>query len=414
MTQFPQASTLDAALSLSRDPYRWIARTAADNNGAFEARLMLKPTVFLSGYDGARFFYSEAFERGGAAPAFLIKGLFGEGGVQGLDDSAHRHRKALFLNIVGPDHIPEILAEVAKGLATLAQSGQPQIYLQDEMALVLTRAVCNWAGIPVAEKGLADRALTLTQLFEHAAPTGPSHLRARFARAKANRWIAGELQYLRAGQRKEAPDKPAMRIAFARDMVGELLPLEVAAVEMLNILRPVVAISVYATFCAHALHRFPHTREALETDRDILSFVQEVRRFYPFFPMIAAVAARNVDHAGGVIPKGCRVVLDIYGTNHDPRLWPEPDTFHPSRFDGLRVNPFALIPQGGGDYAKGHRCPGEFFTIAILQQVVGWLVEEVAYDVPDQDLRLDMTALPALPKSRMILQDLRARVMGPA
>jgi fatty-acid peroxygenase len=412
MTQFPQADTLDAALPLARDPYRWIARTAAENHGTFEARLLLKPTVFLSGHDGARFFYSGAFRRSGAAPGFLKKGLFGEGGVQGLDDAAHRHRKALFLDIVGPDHIAAITAEVAEGLAGLAQSGKPMIYLQDEMAMLLTRAVCNWAGIPIAEKGLADRALTLSHLFEHAAPTGPSHLRARIARAKANRWIAGELQYLRAGQRKEAPDKPAMRIAFATDLAGEALPLEVAAVEMLNILRPVVAISVFATFCAHALHRFPHSRDALKTDKDIASFVQEVRRFYPFFPMIAAVADRNLDHAGGIIPEGCRVVLDIYGTNHDPRLWPEPDTFHPARFDGWRSNPFSLIPQGGGDYATGHRCPGEFFTIAILQQVVRWLVQDVAYDVPTQDLRLDMTALPALPKSRMVLHDLRARVIG--
>jgi fatty-acid peroxygenase len=412
MTSFPHASTFDAGIALARDPYRWVSRTATDNDGAFQARLLLRPTVFLTGAEGARLFYSDAFHRAGAAPRFLKKGLFGEGGVQGLDGPAHRHRKALFMAAVGPDRVPGIMDEVAKGLAALAQSGKARILLQDEMTLLLTRAVCDWAGIPIAEKSLPDRALTLSLLFEHAAPNGIGHLRARSALARANRWIGGEIQYIRAGMRRPGPASAAQHIALAPDETGALLPLEVAAVELLNILRPVVAISAFATFCAHALHRFAHTRTALTNDRARLAFVQEVRRFYPFFPMVAAVASRPVKHQGATIPKGRRVVLDIYGTNHDPESWPEPHAFHPARFEGWHGDPFTLIPQGGGDHATGHRCPGEWFTIGILQQVVRWLVDEVAYDVPRQDLRLNMTALPALPKGRMELHNLRLKTIG--
>ncbi len=49
-------------------------------------------------------------------------------------------------------------------------------------------------------------------------------------------------------------------------------------------------------------------------------------------------------------------MLDIYGTNHDPKIWDNPDLFNPSRFKNWKGSPFNFIPQGGGDYWLGHRC----------------------------------------------------------
>src|SRR5690606_8806230 len=95
-------------------------------------------------------------------------------------------------------------------------------------------------------------------------------------------------------------------------------------------------------------------------------FVQEVRRFYPFFPAAAAVVKQDFVWQGYTFPEGRRVMLDLYGTNHDPRAWESPETFSPERFSAWPDSPFTLIPQGGGDHFSGHRCAGEWMTIELM------------------------------------------------
>lgn len=46
------------------------------------------------------------------------------------------------------------------------------------------------------------------------------------------------------------------------------LPRKVAAVDLLNVLRPVVAIGTYITFIAHALHTHPEWRERIRAGDD--------------------------------------------------------------------------------------------------------------------------------------------------
>ena len=63
------------------------------------------------------------------------------------------------------------------------------------------------------------------------------------------------------------------------------------------------------------------------------------------------------------------MILDVPGIDADERIWTDPDTFDPERFLGRTIDPFELVPQGGGP-ADGHRCPGEPATIAMLQATV--------------------------------------------
>ena len=51
-------------------------------------------------------------------------------------------------------------------------------------------------------------------------------------------------------------------IARFRGRDGGQLPPDMAAVELLNILRPTVAVHRYVTFAALALHQYPATRRA--------------------------------------------------------------------------------------------------------------------------------------------------------
>jgi len=56
----------------------------------------------------------------------------------------------------------------------------------------------------------------------------------------------------------QPPEQSALRVITThRDLNGALLSPRIAAVELLNMLRPTFAVSVFITFIAHALHHHP-------------------------------------------------------------------------------------------------------------------------------------------------------------
>ena len=100
---------------------------------------------------------------------------------------------------------------------------------------------------------------------------------------------------------------------------------------------------------------------------------------------------------GQHVREGERVVLDVVGTLRDPVQWPQPLLFDPSRFlGGQSIDPDALVPQGGGSVAGGHRCPGEDPVLGILAAAVTALTLLEAETVSD-DLRVDERRTPARP-----------------
>lgn len=145
-----------------------------------------------------------------------------------------------------------------------------------------------------------------------------------------------------------------------------------AAVELINILRPIVAIATYIAFSALALHENPECKTKLKNTRDnyLDMFVQEVRRYYPFTPFLGARVKQDFTWKQCDFKKGTLVLLDVYGINHDPRIWDKPYLFQPERFKNHDGNAYGFIPQGGGDPANGHRCPGEGVTIAAMKLFV--------------------------------------------
>jgi fatty-acid peroxygenase len=68
-----------------------------------------------------------------------------------------------------------------------------------------------------------------------------------------------------------------------------------------------------------------------------------------------------------------------------------------------------LVPQGGGAHDTGHRCAGEWVTVAVLVAAVRILTREMSYDVPPQDLRAAARRMPTLPASGLRLAAVRAR-----
>ena len=146
-----------------------------------------------------------------------------------------------------------------------------------------------------------------------------------------------------------------------------------------------------------------------DDDESLEFFIQEVRRFYPFFPAVMARVRKDFEWNNYQFSQGKRVLLDIYGTNRDSRTWNMPEEFQPERFKGWDGSPFNFIPHGGGDYHSNHRCPGEWITIELMNVSCRFLLTNIDYSVPDQDMKIDKRKLPALPKSRFVMSNVKLR-----
>ncbi|MFM9369998.1 cytochrome P450 [Streptomyces sp. Da 82-17] len=411
----------DASLALLSQGYAWLPDlTRRKGPGPVRTRLLGKPAIALRGPEAVRFFYDEDHVRRRAAlPEPVLSTLFGKGAVHTLDGEEHRTRKELFVGMLKERAAVQDLTEhvsVEWERALGEWRARTQVRLFDEVALLLTRAVCTWAGAPLAdqpERDVRELARDLVAMVDGFATAGPRHWRARRARSRQEERLAALVDEVRRRALAEPDEADAAAgsahqvvraVAAHRDADGTPLDPRTAAVEILNVIRPTVAIAWYAVFGAHALHRHPELRERLGADRDgyARSFAHEVRRFYPFAPFVAGLAPRTLEYQGERIPEGAMVLLDLYGQNHDPQLWESPYEFEPERFTGREPARDELVPQGGGEAAAGHRCPGEDITVAVLATLLPCLAR-LDHDVPPQDLRIPLRRMPTLPRSGFVL-----------
>jgi fatty-acid peroxygenase len=206
---------------------------------------------------------------------------------------------------------------------------------------------------------------------------GPRYVRAYRARRRCERWARDLVVAVRDG-RTPVPGTALEAVATYRGRDQHLLPARVAGVELLNILRPTVAVAYFVAFTADALAAQPGLRERLHGGGEQLleALADEVRRFYPFVPMLAAKVRRPVTLDRIQLRRGRRVLLDVYGTLHDPKVFSAPDDFDIDRFAGVDPDPYTYFPQGGGDPASTHRCSGERAAIELIKTAARHLIED--------------------------------------
>lgn len=404
---------LDNTLALALEGFAWLPnrlrRCGAD---ALRTRVLGQRAVALHGPEAARFFYDERHvRRQGAIPGPVRSTLFGHHAVHTLDGEAHRVRKALFVALLMDGGIDTLVTRAGAAWESAARDWADRrgpVVLFDEVSRVLTRAVTDWTGVPVAPEDLPALAADLVAMVDGFATAAPRHWRARRARTRREDWLAGLVERVRRGDAVAPAGSAVREVAEHRDVDGNRLDPCTAAVELLNILRPTVAVSWFVAFAGHALHRWPEHRERLRAGDPAFAeaYAHEVRRFYPFAPFVGGRAVADLEWGGVRIPSGAMVLLDIYGQNHDPRIWPDPYRFDPDRFVGREIGPFELVPQGGGDPRTGHRCPGEMITVALLRDLVVRLAR-LDCTLPPQDLRIPLSRIPTRPRSGVLL-DVRA------
>ncbi|RYM06385.1 cytochrome P450 [Sporolactobacillus sp. THM7-7] len=411
----PRDEGLDHSLSLLSEGYLFIAnRRRRLQTDIFQTRLFAQNVICMSGKDAAELFYDpEKFERKGVALKRIQKTLIGQKGVQGLDGEVHKHRKQLFLSLMTPEKLQKIVALARSEWSDALKEWKTmdQVILFDELKKMLCRIACAWAGVPLKGTDVGKTADDLSEMVGGFGAIGPRHWRGRAARTRSERWIEGVIDRIRKGELNPPKGTAAYEMAWHRELNGKRLEPKIAAVELLNILRPIVAIATYIVFGAHALYEHPEYLEKLRSGegQDVEQFVQEVRRFYPFTPFVGARVRRDFTWRQYLFKSGTLVLLDVYGMNHDPRIWDQPDEFRPERFNDWKGGTFDWIPQGGGDRHMGHRCAGEWLTIHVMEASLHFLANRIDYDVPVQDLSIDFTRIPTLPKSGFVMKHVRER-----
>jgi fatty-acid peroxygenase len=283
---------------------------------------------------------------------------------------------------------------------------QRQVTLFDETESVLCAAACRWAGIPASHIDGPQLTQAFSAMIDGAGTVFRRTLQGLLLRSRTERWAKELVEAVRMERMAPPPDSPLAVIARHRDRDERPLAVDIAANELINLLRPTVAVARFIVFGAMAMHEFPEWRPRLASGDDaaLTAFAQEVRRFYPFFPAVGGRVLDAFDWRGLQFDEGTWVLFDMHGTNHDARLWPEPGRFRPERFAGWQSDGFDLVAQGAGDYLTGHRCPGEAVTVELVKSALHLLASEVVYTLPRQDLAIDLARMPALPASRFRIE----------
>lgn len=400
----------DSTVSFLREGYSFVSSRCDElNTDLFTSRVALRPATFIRGAEAAEMFYhGDRFTRDGAMPPTVQKLLQDKGSVQALDGKAHQHRKHAFLSLMGADAMTRLgelfdqhWDETIQRLPT-----QRHLNLHDIAREVLTRTACSWAGITVNETDIPRLTKELGLMVDEAGRFGPANWYAQWRRRKTERWATSLIQDVRSGD-ISPPEGTALEVfATYQDEHGERLSAETAAVELINILRPTVAVSRFIAFAAVALEENPtwSATFAAGNESDLEPFVQEVRRYYPFFPVIAGRTNEPFTWRGHNFKADDWVIFDIYGTCHDARLWQDPESFQPERFRGWEweEDVSALVAQGAGHHRNNHRCPGEWSTIELLKRAVIKLATS-DFTMPVQDTSIPLNQMPALPRSGVIV-----------
>lgn len=397
---------------LFQDRLRQARGIAGGDQQPVDVKLLGRPALLVRGKEGVELFYDQdRIERHAAMPQAVAGTLFGKGAVHGLDGERHQDRKKMFLSITYDDQqvqrfMPLLEQELHRAVQQWTQRGG-EVY--QDTVLVYGRAILRWAGVPGDARELDPWARRLGQIVDGFGTDVPEHAQALVNRKRCDEWSADLVRRVRSGELTPAPETSLAIISNHREPDGQLLDEQTAGVELQNSTRPAIAVARFAAFAARALVEHPDYVERLRQEADergtllenplAVAFAHEVRRVYPFVPMLPGVARKDFSFQGHDVHQGDRVLIDIRSTNLDPQEWDQAQRFWPERFLDVDAEQIpAFVPQGGSSVYSGHRCPGEKIAVTELSATISALASH-GVRIDPAGLDYDETAMPTRPSS---------------
>ncbi|KAL4587283.1 hypothetical protein LXL04_000151 [Taraxacum kok-saghyz] len=107
--------------------------------------------------------------------------------------------------------------------------------------------------------------------------------------------------------------------------------------------------------------------------------IKETLRLYPAAPLLVPHESMENCIVGGYqIPKGTRLLVNLYKMHRDPNIWEDPLEFRPERFlvidkhIDFRGNHYELLPFGSGRRI----CPGINFSVQAVSLILASLIQQ--------------------------------------
>ena len=406
------------ALAFGANPFAFVADRVGRHGAVARSRLLDRNLAILAGPEAAAAFIDEAnVMRAGGLPPHAAA-LFGRGVVNQIDGDAHRRRKRHLMRALDAEalahYLPEIRSRIRKRVGQWVAARE--LGLQDAcILLTLELTLANFVGLAPDDAELARWAKGYADfgraLFGLPLPLpGTPLARARAFTAQTLATFEKLIDARRAAPTGDAASRliasevDGERLAAA-DIARELQHLEFAAGGMwgwfcfgAKALADDPALATRLRAVAAALPADPTPRELVQAG-ELGDFVREVKRLGLVIPMTAVgVARRDFAVAGRRVPKGWLVLWSTCASHVSPKLAPyaSPERFDPTRYargEGAAAHHFA--PQGPGEALTSHRCGGVEYSTLVLLQFFSELLRAPPLSLPQQDLTMDMSRIPA-------------------
>ncbi len=410
-------------LAFLAKPFEFIDERVARHGPIFRTHLLGKPTVILAGGETAGVFADEQVcLRDGSIPSH-VRELFGGRSLGLLDGSEHATRKrqilAAFVPEALPAYVPAMQTLVETTLARWASKDQELDGIAELKRLAISAIATNVVsmGDGLDLETLLESFQVLTAGFTGlpVALPGTAFKRALNARDAIFEVLGRAVKEHRESER----DDGLGRMLAHRDEHGARMTDENAVMELHHIF-----IAGYIVFAELAsllitIAREPALHDGLSTEirasapsgdltirqlasMDLLSrVVQETKRITPVVPLAFGLARKSFVVGGFRIDEGTMLFWAPFAHHQDAAVYPKPQTFDAERFTAARAeqgrHPFAFAPQGMGP-STGHKCPGVDYATLLMQVFTTTLLRDYTYDIPEQDVSLDLSRIPPEPR----------------
>lgn len=402
--QIPKDRGWDNRIQLMLEGYLFVQNRCNHlDTDVFQTKLGGKNVICMSGQEAAEIFYDEEkFERLKVLPQIKLTPNANEKmSIHNLDD---KQWEQLFNELLSSTRINELNSLYLKKLQERLENWtkQEQIIFFDEMKQLLTEVACQWTGIPVNDEELKIRTDEIFALIDPFETVG---LKPRYSKRIRNRvesWIQEVFVQVWKEEIKPEPNSTINQISnFQHE--EKLLSVSVATNILIHILKTIVSNATFITFETLAtIQHQEYKRKIDDIDQYDNWFVQEVRRYFPFEPFLGAKVRKEFTWEGYTFPEGSLVLLDMYGTNHDPRIWHNPDLFWPDRYKDIDFDPHT--PK---EHEYDWNMLWEHLTKHLMKTTLHFLTYNMTYEVGDHDFEYSLRKMPTMLKTGLILKNIK-------
>ncbi|GIO24966.1 cytochrome P450 [Oceanobacillus sp. J11TS1] len=328
---------IDHTIDFLREGYSYFSKQMNEYHAdVMQFRMFGRKLVMVRGEEAADFVKDRAmFQREKSIPELSSSSLTEENGVFYLADMDTYHENKWLQYALNTEKLKEFEWIIRQRWEERIEAWkiEPSIHFVTEMEEMWVIAICNWLGIPIRANNLKQRTKDIQQYVQLFSRYGFNQWNRNQARNHLEKWLVFIVRQLRAGRIHIDEDKILYKLAWYEDKSNQILPTKTVVHALLLLIRTFAASSRWVIYSQLALIENPELKARLQVDEKYVQcFIYEVIRFYSIVPFSAAKTQQHLFWKEMFFPKNETVLFDIYGTNHHPCRWTQPELFQPDRF----------------------------------------------------------------------------------